>query len=179
MTRAAKLRAIDAIKDHSNGRSLRSAARDHQVERTYCRRRIEGIPTREEYNEGLQKLSKQQEAGLAHWIAIQGRLGYAPPHARFRKYAQRMVINSGSTERLGAKWVTRFLKRNPAIRTIKTRAMDYRRLNGATPASARALHKNLMIPEIQAILQKYRYNADEVGFMEGMGVNGLALGEAF
>ena len=56
--------------------------------------------------------------------------------------------------------------------------MDYKRLNGATPASAQALHSNLTIPELQRILRRNYYNVDEVGFMEGMGTNGLMLREA-
>ena len=115
MTRINQFRAPAAINDVTNGRSLRAASKIHQVERTYLRRRILGVRTREEYNETHQKLSKHQEGGLVRWIFVQGKLGYAPPHARFRAYAQRLLVNSGSTERLGKKWVTRFLKRYPEI----------------------------------------------------------------
>ena len=163
----------------TNGRSLRAASKIHQVERTYLRRRIEGVRTREDYNETLQKLSKHQEDGLSKWIVIQGKLGYAPPHARFRAYAQRLLINSGSTERLGKKWVTRFLDRHPEIRTLKGRAIDYRRLNGATTATGNVLFDRLALPEVRAILARNRWNADEFGVMEGMGDNSLVLGEAF
>ena len=56
--------------------------------------------------------------------------------------------------------------------------MDYQRLNGATPTSARALHSRLQLKEIKDIPARNRYNADEIGFMEGMGENDLVLGEA-
>lgn len=179
MTLAVQLRARRAIDDVTNGRSLRAASKIHQVERTYLRRRIEGVRTREDYNETLQKLSKHQEDGLSKWIVIQGKLGYAPPHARFRAYAQRLLINSGSTERLGKKWVTRFLDRHPEIRTLKGQAIDYRRLNGATTATGNVLFDRLALPEVRAILARNRWNADEFGVMEGMGDNSLVLGEAF
>ena len=68
MTLASQLRAQRAIEDVTNGRSIRAASKIHQVERTYLRRRIQGVRTREEYNEGRQKLSKHQEYGLARWI---------------------------------------------------------------------------------------------------------------
>ncbi|RYP19598.1 hypothetical protein DL766_008401 [Monosporascus sp. MC13-8B] len=122
-------------------------------------------------------LEQRQEATVIRDVP-HGKLGYVPPYARFRQYAQRVLTNSGSNERLGAKWVTRFLERNPEIRTLKGRAMDYRRLNGATPASAQALHSRLTIPEVRRILRSNWYNADEIGMMEGMGENAMVLGEA-
>ncbi|RYP20946.1 hypothetical protein DL765_002483 [Monosporascus sp. GIB2] len=94
------IRTIDAINDTSKGRSLRSATKVHQVERTYIRRRTEGIPIREGYNESRQKLFKQQETGLAQWIIVQGKLGYAPSHPRFRQYAQYVLTNSGKVKRI-------------------------------------------------------------------------------
>ena len=178
MSLAAKYRTVQALRDQKRGKSVRSSAGDNGVERTYLRRRIKGIPTRAEVNESRQKLSKRQESLLAKWIIVQGKLGYAPPHTRFRTFAQRMLANSGSDEVLGKKWVTRFLERHPDIRTIKGIAMDYQRLNGATPTSARALHDRLDLPEVRKILPVNRWNMDEVGFMEGMGGNDLVLGPA-
>ncbi|RYO76737.1 hypothetical protein DL764_010281 [Monosporascus ibericus] len=152
---AAQLRAAKASDEVANGRSIRAASKLHQVERTYLRRRIEGIQTQEEYNKSRQKVTDVLEDRLAKWIVTQGQLGYAPPHARFRAYAQRLLIKSGSRERLGKRWVTRFLQRHHEVRTLKGRAIDYRRLNGATEATY------------------------EFGMMEGMGENSLVLGEAF
>lgn len=128
MITAAKLRTVDAIRDVKNGASLRGPCRTHDVNRAYVRRRLQGVMTRNEYNSTLQRVPKQQEASLSHWIIVQGNLGYAPPHSRFRAFAQRLLINSGSTERLGAKWVSRFLERHPEIRTIKGVAIDYKGL---------------------------------------------------
>ena len=135
--------------------------------------------TREDYNETLQKLSKHQEDGLSKWIVIQGKLGYAPPHARLRAYAQRLLINSGSTERLGKKWVARFLDRHPEIRTLKGRAIDYRRLNGATTATGNVLFDRLALPEVRAILARNKWNANEFGVIKRISNNFLMLNKAF
>ncbi|RYP74072.1 hypothetical protein DL771_003261 [Monosporascus sp. 5C6A] len=172
---AAQLRAAKAIDEVADGRSIRAASKRYQVERTYLRRRIEGIQTREEYNKDRQKVSEVLEDRLAKWIVTQGQLGYAPPHARFRAYAQRLLVNSNSRERLGKKWVTRFLQRHHEIRTLKGRAIDYRRLNGATEATCNVLFDRLALPEIRKIYSRNRYNADEFGVMEGMGDNSLVL----
>ncbi|RYP37684.1 hypothetical protein DL766_001425 [Monosporascus sp. MC13-8B] len=158
---AAQLGAAKAIDEVANGRSIRAASKLHQVERTYFRRRIEGIRTREERDEDRQKVPKVLEDHLAKWVVIQGQLG------------------SGSRERLGKKWVTRFLQRHHEIKIFKGRAIDYRRLNGATEATCTVLFTRLAVPEIRKIYSRNRYNADEFGMMEGMGENFLVLGEAF
>ncbi|RYO92532.1 hypothetical protein DL764_008115 [Monosporascus ibericus] len=176
---AAQLRAAKAIDEVTNGRSIRAASKLHQVERTYLRRRIEGIQTREEYNKSRQKVTDVLEDRLAKWIVTQGQLGYAPPHARFRAYAQRLLVKSGSRERLGKRWVTRFLQRHHEVRTFKGWAIDYRRLNGATEATCKVLFDRLVLPKVRKIYSRNRYNADEFGMMEGMGENSLVLGEAF
>ena len=75
--------------------------------------------------------------------------------------------------------MTRFLERHPEIRTLKGRAIDYRRLNGATTATGKVLFDRLALREIRTILPCNRWNADEFGVMEGMGDNALVLGEAF
>ncbi|RYP23461.1 hypothetical protein DL767_008818 [Monosporascus sp. MG133] len=59
------------------------------------------------------------------------------------------------------------------------RTIDYKRLNGASPASTNVLFDRFVLPEVKAIKWRNRYNADEIGVMEGMGENSLVLGEAF
>lgn len=179
MTLAQQHRAVKAIDEVANGRSILAASKAHQVERTYVRRRIEGIRTKQEESQRRQKVSDQMETSLAKWIVIQGNLGYAPPHARFRNFAQRLLINTGSSQVLGKKGVKRFLKRHPEVRTIKGVAIDYKRLNGATPETCEALYSQLSYPEIKRIIERNRVNTDEIGIMEGMGENSLMLGEAF
>ncbi|RYP61877.1 hypothetical protein DL771_009966 [Monosporascus sp. 5C6A] len=179
MQLSAQFRAAQAIEEVSRGRSLRSASKGYDVDRRYITRRIEGVPTREEVNEAQQKLSRVQEEGLAYWVIVQGQLGYAPPHSRFRLYAQRLLIHNGNPQRLGKGWVTRFLRRNPDIKTLKGTTINYKRLNGASPASTNVLFDRFELPAIKAIKWRNRFNADEIGMMEGMGENGLVLGEAF
>ncbi|RYP57397.1 hypothetical protein DL771_011482 [Monosporascus sp. 5C6A] len=56
--------------------------------------------------------------------------------------------------------------------------IDYKRLNGASPASTNVLFDRFALPEVKVIKWRNRYNADEIGVMEGMGENGFVLGEA-
>ena len=70
MNLCTQFRAARAIDDVANGRSVKAASKIHQVERTYLRRRLQGVPTREEVNEARQTLLKKQEDGLARWIVV-------------------------------------------------------------------------------------------------------------
>lgn len=56
--------------------------------------------------------------------------------------------------------------------------MDYKRLNGATPAATQVLHNRLVMRDIKKLQARNRFNMDEIGRMEGMGENDLVLGEA-
>ena len=67
-----------------------------------------------------------------------------------------MLLNTGKTERLGKRWVTRFLKRHPEVRTLKGRTIDYRRLNGATVATGNVLFDQLKLKEVKRVLPRNR-----------------------
>ncbi|RYP57254.1 hypothetical protein DL771_011502 [Monosporascus sp. 5C6A] len=74
-------------------------------------------------------------------------------------------------------FASRFLRRHPEIRTLKGTTIDYKRLNSASPASTNVLFDRFALPEIKAIKWKNRFNADEIGVIEGMGKNALVLKE--
>ncbi|RYP58006.1 hypothetical protein DL769_009155 [Monosporascus sp. CRB-8-3] len=106
-------------------------------------------------------------------------LDFASPFVRAIRSSKRFLINNGNLERLGKGWVARFLRRHPEIRTLKGTVIDFKRLYGASPASINVLFERFALPEIKAIKWRNRYNADEMGVMEGMGENAFVLGEAF
>ncbi|RYP05473.1 hypothetical protein DL765_009822 [Monosporascus sp. GIB2] len=66
-----------------------------------------------------------------------------------------------------------------AYTTFKGRIIDYKRLNGASPAFTNVLFDRFALPEVKVIKWRNRFNADEIGVMEGMGENAFVLGEAF
>jgi hypothetical protein len=82
-----KFRLIDAVIAVNRGESIRHAAKRNELDRCYIQRRLDGVPTREEYNEGLQSLSNVQESWLADWAITQERLGHAPPLLYFKQFA--------------------------------------------------------------------------------------------
>jgi hypothetical protein len=74
--------------------------------------------------------------------------------------------------------MTRFIRRNPVLRTQRGRKVDSVRINGATDSIIRSWWPRLNIPAVKDILPANRYNFDECGIMEGQGTNGLVVGSS-
>ncbi|OBS20524.1 hypothetical protein FPOA_17809 [Fusarium poae] len=179
MSLPVQLRTDRAIDDVLRGTSIREASKRHLVDRTYLTRRINGIPTKEEVDEKKQVLSRHQETHLANWAIAQGRLGYAPPMIRFRFYAQHILKHNGSTHTLGKNWHSSFFKRHPALKCLKSKLIDYKRVDGANTANINLFFDRFDTPEVQHIPLRHTYNADEFGLMEGVGDNGMVVGESY
>jgi hypothetical protein len=71
-----------------------------------------------------------------------------------------------------------FLRRNPILQTKRARNIDSVRVNGATTQVIKDWFQRLNIPAISLIKPENRWNMDESGIMEGMGVNGLVVGSS-
>ena len=74
--------------------------------------------------------------------------------------------------------MTRFLRRNPVLRTQRGRKLDSVRINEATDSVISSWWPRLNIPAVKGILPANRYNFDECGIMEGQGINGLVVGSS-
>ena len=121
--------ALDLI---GAGMPIREAARLFHVSKDYPRRRLEGIITRKAFKTTRQVISPDLEQQLADWALLQARLGWAPPHSRFRLFAQMLVMASGSEHRLGKNLHTAFFKWNPSVRSVRSTRIDFLRVNGAS-----------------------------------------------
>jgi hypothetical protein len=147
----AKFRLIDAVIAVNRGESIRHAAKRNEFDRCYLQRRLDGVPTREEYNKGLQSSSNVQESWLADWATTQGRLGHAPPLLHFKQFAQRVLYNNGIEHTLGVRCNRRFLKRHSEIKNSRTQIVNYKRVNAATAENINIFFDRLDYPEIRAI----------------------------
>jgi hypothetical protein len=84
----------------------------------------------------------------------------------------------GDPTPLGKKWIHRFFRRSPILKTKKPLNIDSVRVNGATTDIIRPWFQKLQLPAIKAIKPENRWNMDEAGIMEGQGMNGLVVGSA-
>ncbi|SCN90426.1 related to transposase [Fusarium fujikuroi] len=116
------------------------------------------------------------EKSLRDWIVIQADLGCPVSHQQVREFASKIAVCNGFPEGVGKNWLQGFLGRNPDIRTLKGKKINSDRYHGASSELIKAFFMLLMMPAICLVKQGNRYNVDEVGMMEGIGMNGLFLG---
>ena len=90
-----------AARAHRDGLSMRAAAVSYGVSRTTLQRHINGGASRREASQKRQNLSPTTESFLVRWVKTQTKLGYAPPHSRFRLFAMRLSQASGGPQTLG------------------------------------------------------------------------------
>ncbi|KAL0929365.1 transposase [Colletotrichum truncatum] len=164
--------ALNAV---ASGQSVRKAAHDAGIPPLTLQSRLKGSQARNVAFSSFQKLSPAQESHLAEWVRIQAALGLPPTHQQLKEFAQRILDIRGTTQPLGRNWIQFFIKRNPSIKVHRARAIDSKRVNGASTNVIRQWFQQLALPEIKAIKPHHRYNMDETGILEGRGSNGLAL----
>ena len=169
-----KLRA--AARAHRNGLSVRAAALRHGVSRTTLQRHMDGGASRREASQKRQNLSPATERFLVRWVKLQTKLGYAPPHSRFRLFAMRLSQASGGPQTLGTHWVRRFLRRHPELKTLRSVRYDWRRANAACSVNIVEFFDRLDDPLMSAIPPEHTYNADEIGTQVGIGDAPLVIG---
>jgi hypothetical protein len=173
-----QVRRDAAVRQVMLGGGVRAAARQWAVDRRYINRRIEGVPTREETNSSQQLLSPHFEGQLANWAIGQARLGYAPALFKFRLYVQNLLHAGGGAYRLGKAWHTRFLARNPEIKSARSKIIDYERVNSVTVININIFFDRLEAPDIAAIPPDRYYNSDEMRIGQGVGRDHFVICEA-
>ena len=166
----------NALADIRGGMSTAQAARVWSVPRTTLRHRLHGTEPLKIAKAHSQRLSPSQEESLAHWVRIQGTIGYPPTHATIRFIASRILANDGDFQPLGRNWMEGFLRRNASIKTMKGKSIESARLTNANAETIQDFFQRFNEPTIATIPPQHRYNMDESGIMEGLGVNGLIIG---
>ncbi|KAK2470259.1 hypothetical protein H9L39_17876 [Fusarium oxysporum f. sp. albedinis] len=97
-------------------------------------------------------------------------------HQQVRHFANQIAVRNGFPEGVGKRWLQSFMDRNKEVKTLPGKRMDFERYNGASTELIKAFFMLLSIPAVRIVKQKNRYNVDEVGMMEGIGLNCLFLG---
>ena len=165
--------AIDAV---SNRLSAKKALKEWGIPYHMLTNRLHSAEPHSVAHSHQQRLSDVQEKHLVNWILAQEALGLPLTHAQIREFAGRILKVKGDGDPVGKSWMQSFLRRHPEINTKKARLMESVRTNGATADVIRPWFSHLALPVIQGIKPANRYNMDEAGIMEGMGVNGLVVG---
>ena len=114
---AASLQAI------ADGISVREAAKEFNIPRSTLQARLKNGNTRpEKAYQQMQRLSVDQETGLANWIMEEEANGHNPTHAELRQMAHAILQASGDCVPLGKQCVHQFRRRNLRLKNKHTRA---------------------------------------------------------
>jgi hypothetical protein len=101
---------------------------------------------------------------------------YPPSYARTRKMATQICVANGDVRPLGLKWLNRFMRRNPSIRSVIGRVIEAVRIDGTRPKVLQAhfdlFHRTKIAYQVT---QANCWNMDEHGIAIGKCVNYLVL----
>ncbi|KAF4415066.1 hypothetical protein FACUT_13714 [Fusarium acutatum] len=166
---------IDAIQDVTdNGLSQYRAAQKHGVPPATLSHRLRGLPSKSEVTQPAQLLSKSQETRLVIWILRQESLGYAPSHSQVRATVAALLRQQGQEVTIGVHWISRFMKRHPAIKTKIGNCQKASRFNSFTPMAVN-WYFDIHEREYGWIKPENTVNVDEGGIMAGYGEYYLCL----
>src|SRR5579875_883872 len=111
-----------AIQAVAMGQSVRKAALEWGIPRATLQHRMTGTQPRSTAFSELQRLSQVQEDHLTQWILTQAALGLPPTHAQVRSFVCRILATKGDLSPLGKRWFQGFLRRNPVIKTQRSKS---------------------------------------------------------
>lgn len=109
----------NALHEVSTGVPLKTAAQRWGIPPSTLRNRKKGHKPRSVAYAPYQRLSREQEKALTHWILGQTMLGSPPTHAQVRGLAQRILHHGGDDRPLGVNWIQGFLAHNPEIESLR------------------------------------------------------------
>ena len=113
---------------------------------------------------------------MTQWVLVQEGLENCSIHLQIKAFAQRILTVRGDNAILGKRWIQRFLKRNPILKTKKELWINSACVNRATTNIIKTWFQKLDLLEVKAIQPENRWNINEAGIIEGQGVNGLVVG---
>jgi hypothetical protein len=117
-------------------KSLRRAALVYNILLTTLHRRKKGQRSRFETPANCRKLTDTEEEVLLGRIFDLDDKGFSPRHAVVRQYANLILDTRDASPRpqhVGKNWVTNFVKRHDALRTMYDRKLDYKRAKCEDP----------------------------------------------
>ena len=143
---------ICALKEVANGKSLRKACLKWGIWRFTLRDCNAITQIHKETADYLQRLPTVIEDRLTNWILNQKALGYGVIYAQIRVFGERLLAFQGDHLPLGKYWITRFLARNPILKTKKQIYINFVRVNNACFKIIWSWFQKLNILVIKAIL---------------------------
>lgn len=161
------LLAIYALQKDPN-LSVNRAAKLYGVSYTTLRNRRAGRSSRRDTNPKRRKLSSIEESAIINHIIDLALRGFPPRVCMVRDMADRILAARHGT-RVGTNWTTKFIRRQPQLKTRYNRRVDYQRAYCEDPIAYKAwftLFKDTLVK--YGIAEADIYNFDETGFAIGV-----------
>jgi hypothetical protein len=120
-----------ALREIENGKSIRKAALEWGVPRSTLQDRNATTLPHQEAASYLQRLPTVVENRLTDWVLTQESISRGVTYTQIKVFAQRLLTLQGDHQPLGRHWISRFLARNPILKTKKQIYIDSVRVNNA------------------------------------------------
>lgn len=168
-----RVRELEAKGVKPNIRAI-ARAEDINVNHVTLTRRLNGLPTMDEYQATKTKLSEQQEVVLVQWIIEMADRNLALCPAVVHERALQLLQSTNPNATLGLRWFRRFVVRHhDKLSCHWSRPFDKVRAFSATPAAMDGYFRQYfsIVGEDGSKLDKSRQFAyDESGVLRGMGI---------
>jgi hypothetical protein len=158
--------------------SIRAAARHHHLSHASLQRRLRGGVSSHQRHKEQSLLSEEQEKLLQSWILEAESNGHPVTNPYVRELAGLISNRSGGPATVGQNWVSRFIKRHPAIKSKVGRKIDALRIQNTTPAALTewfALFKRTQ--QTHNVKPQHIWNMDETGIALGVCKNQWVIGK--
>ena len=104
--------------------SVRKAADLYSVNRTTLSRRQRGKASRRDHGRKSRKLTELEESTIVQYIIDLDSRSFPPRLIEVEDMANRLLADRDAP-RVGTRWATNFIKRQPDLRTRSFRRLDY------------------------------------------------------
>lgn len=164
---ARTLLAVAASKVDST-QSVKKLARIYNINRMTLTNRINGRPSRIDLPVNSRKLDLIEEEVIVREVLELDSRGFPPRLGHIEEMANQLRTMRDAS-RVGPRWASNFVKRQPELKTRFTRKYDYQRAKCEDPAIIQGwfdLVRNMVAK--YGILDEDIWNFDETGFMMGI-----------
>jgi hypothetical protein len=156
-----------AIEKVQQGATQAKAAALYGIPPSTLSVRLRGATTIKHSKIHKQRLSPSQEIFLTDWCLNEESAGRAPSRRQVTAFAQEILAEGGDLERLGARWIDRYLRRHPRVKTKNSTLLETSRVQGSTRDAYEDFYGRLRYQiDSKRILPKAITNMDEHGMQE-------------
>jgi hypothetical protein len=166
--------ALEALQNDKN-LTERAAAKIYGVDRRTLGRRRAGKPARRDMPVNSRKLTDLEEHTIVQYVLELDARAF-PPRLRGVEDMANHLLHERDAPPVGKLWAHNFVKRQPRLRTRRTRRYDYQRAKCEDPKVIGdwfTLVRNVKAK--YGILDDDVYNFDETGFIMGMIFPGMVV----